>query len=159
MKQIKNWRPLVVVAIAVVALMSIVFIGGALDKNASGPIGYVDIYRLSAEFKPIADIQKEIDNETKKFQDKFDVETKGFKDEDKAKQELFEKYQIDLNKRISELKLDEKLQVAQNQLFNTIAKIAEEKGLSTVIDAGVVYYGNPALDVTDAVLAAGAKIK
>ncbi len=157
MKQIKNWRLVIIAAIAVVALLSVVFIGGAIDKNANGPIGYVDIMRLSSEFKPIVDIQKTIDVETQKMQDKFDKETKNMKDD--AKQEVFLKYQQDLNDRIVELKLDEKLQNAQNQLLSTISKVAQEKGLSSVIDAGVVYYGNPAFDITEAVIQAGAKIK
>ncbi len=157
MKQIKNGRLIIVAAIAVVALLSVVFIGGAIDKNANGPMGYVDIVRLSSEFKPIADIQKIIDTETQKMQDKFDKETKNMKEEDK--QQTFIKYQQDLNDRLIELKLDEKLQAAQNQLLSTISKVAQEKGLSSVIDAGVIYYGNPAFDITEAVIQAGAKIK
>ncbi len=158
MKQIKGWRLFTIIALAVVLLGTFVFIGQAFDKDTNqGIIGYIDIMRVSSEFKPFIDVQTQIDVETQKMQDKFDAESKNMKDE--AKQELFVKYQNDLNKRISDLNLDQKMQEAQQSLFNTINKVAQEKGLSCVIDAGVIYYGNPAFDITDAVIEAGAKIK
>jgi Skp family chaperone for outer membrane proteins len=158
MKLIKGWRQVVIAVIAVIMLGSLVFMVGANDKNSNGPTGFVDIMRLSTEFKPIVDVQKLIDDETQKMQNKFDAEIKNIKD-DTVKQNLFIKYQDDLNKRINELKLDEKLQTAQQQLLNSIRKVAEEQGLNLVLDSSVVYYGNPAHDITDAVLQAGAKIK
>ncbi|MFA6694747.1 MAG: OmpH family outer membrane protein [Bacillota bacterium] len=155
MNRIKNLRPIIVVAIALVALVSIAFIGGAIDDNVTGPVGYVDGMRLAAEFKPIVDLQKQIDDETMKMQDRFDQESKDLNNTEKEK--LFAEFQEDLNKHLGELNVDQRFQEAQVLLFSTISKVAESKGLSTVIDSNVVYYGNPALDITDAVLAEGAK--
>ena len=58
---------------------------------------------------------------------------------------------------MADLNFDHRYQLAQVELLGSISKVAKEKGFSTVIDASVVYYGNPALDITDAVLAEGNK--
>ena len=71
------------------------------------------------------------------------------------KEVLFAKYQEELNKRMADLN-DHRYQLAQVELLGSISR-SQRKGFSTVIDASVVYYGNPALDITDAVLAEGNK--
>ena len=155
MNRIKKLRPVIVVAVALVALVAIAFVSGALDSNANGPIGYVDGMRLLSEYRAFAELNELYDAEVAKLQAEFDEESKNMTTAEK--EVLFAKYQEELNKRMSDLNFDHRYQLAQVELLGSISKVAKEKGFSTVIDASVVYYGNPALDITDAVLAEGNK--
>ncbi len=111
------------------------------DKVAN--VGYVDMARLSKDFPDIKASRDVLEKETAKLQSEYDKASASLSKDEKVK--LFQEYQTKLD-----AKKESMLAKAFEKVNQIISEVAQEQGLSMVLDKQVVLFGGK--DITSAVL-------
>lgn len=135
-------RKLTILLVAVLALFSVYSVAFAAEEK----VGYVDEMAVLQQFPKFKQAQQQIDAIGKKKSDAakaaFDKET-----DDKKKAQIVENLQLDM--RNEEAKL---MNPILKEVSDAIAKVAKSKGITIVINKGLVFYGG--IDITNDVVTA-----
>jgi outer membrane protein len=135
-------KKLTILLVAVLALFSVYSVAFAAEEK----VGYVDEMAVLQQFPKFKQAQQQIDAIGKKKSDAakaaFDKET-----DDKKKAQIVETLQLDM--RNEEAKL---MNPILKEVSDAIAKVAKSKGITIVINKGLVFYGG--IDITNDVVTA-----
>mgnify|MGYP001415187003 CR=1 FL=1 len=131
-----------IILVAVLALFSMYSVAFAADEK----VGYIDDMAVLQQFPKFKQAQQQLDAIGKKKSDvakaAFDKET-----DDKKKAVIVENLQLDM--RNEEAKL---MTPILKEVNNVIAKVAKAKGITIVLNKGLVIYGG--IDITNDVVTA-----
>jgi len=154
--------------IALVALLVAVY-----QPAMAADYGVINIQRLMQDAKAAQSVRNQLQAKQKAFQSELDAKQKQLVSEDqqlaaqrsKLSKEAFEKKVKEFQAKAAKAQQDiqarkaaldkgfaEALSKIQEKVGAISANVAKEKGMNMIIAASQVVWGDPALDVTDAVL-------
>ncbi len=135
-------KKLVIALVTILAVFSVYSVAFAADEK----VGYVDEMAVLQQFPKFKQAQQQIDAIGKKKSDAakaaFDKET-----DDKKKAKIVQNLQLDMRQEESKL-----MTPILKEVNDTIAKVAKSKGVTIVLNKGLVYYGG--IDITNDVVTA-----
>ena len=135
-------KKLVIALVTILAVFSVYSVAFAADEK----VGYVDEMAVLQQFPKFKQAQQQIDAIGKKKSDAakaaFDKET-----DDKKKATIVQNLQLDMRQEESKL-----MTPILKEVNDTIAKVAKSKGVTIVLNKGLVYYGG--IDITNDVVTA-----
>lgn len=145
----------------------------ATPALADGGIGVVNVAKILHDSKAATSIRTQVQSKQKDFQtqldakgkelqneqqalvkqkdaidkDAFNKKVQEFREKEAAAQKAVQEKSVQLDKSVNEALAD--VQKATNDI---VKDVATEKKMSLVVSAGVVLYGDAALDITDEVM-------
>lgn len=139
-----RWKAVgLILAVAAVAAVSALFVGGRLSAAAQPIIGYVDVTRIIDEYLVPA-LDEPLAQETARLQAEFDQLARDLSEPER--QELFFQYQALLNL-IKQEMIDQYLP----NIDRAVAEVARREQIGVVLEKQALLYGG--VDLTELVLA------